>query len=138
MTLFLLISTLGCSDSEPKTVSGWDHQRGDAATSVIDPESETPPLSLPCEGSYTVLGSHARMVEDCSVYGSDATENDVCEQAYRSAVQAGDRTRCPEPPPVSCPKSVSESWRGWKCGTTPGVQGTFANCAVHLQLSCSQ
>ncbi len=133
-----LTSLLACGDKAETRVGAWAHEKGKAQVTALDAGDDGIPPTLACEASYVLAGSHSVMVEDCTPYGLGEPDNPVCGQAYKNAFSAAGATRCPEPPPVTCPKRIDELWRGWKCGENPGLVGTFANCAVQVRVSCSQ
>jgi hypothetical protein len=137
MVLILLLS-LSCGSNNADEPGSWHWEKGEQADKVLDYDVDTLPDKLICEDSYTVAGSQAVLVDDCASQRGTADDNPICAQAFRNAFQAATVTNCPEPPPVSCPKRAREVWRGWRCGETPGLTGIFANCAVQIQVSCSQ
>ncbi|GEM_PF-2589663 len=130
--------SLSCGSGSESSGAGWTHERGVAASSALSASASAVPDQLSCESSYVLAGSHSRMVDDCAPFGLGEYDNAVCAQAHGDAVAAAQGTRCPEPPPVRCPQRIQELWRGWKCGGSPGLDGTFANCRVQVRVSCSQ
>ncbi len=140
MSATLLLLWTACQTQGPSgDESVWDHQSGTPAASVLDLDIEPLPGLMICQQSYHLVGTHSAMIEDCTGYDAGAHEqNPICKAAFEKAFKAASDTRCPEPPPVACPKQVREVWRGWKCGKKPSMNGTFVNCAVEVQVSCSQ
>ncbi len=98
----------------------------------VDPDS-FPPKTVPCGSSIVIRSVEFQRVTNCDGFGGAGDGENQLIQTARARLQlAFDRISCDG----NCVKSKEETFRGWKCGTTPF--GLEAEAVVQWTVMCKQ